>query len=485
MMIKHAKPKSFYPTFERKGAGQETTHYCPGCGHGTVHKLIAEALDDFSLKDRTILMSPVGCSVFAYYYFDTGNIQCSHGRAPAVATGVRRVNDDAILISYQGDGDLAGIGTAEIIHAANRGENLTVFFVNNAVYGMTGGQMAPTTLMGQKTATTPLGRTMERDGNPIGMAEVINALTAPVYIERVSLSSAQGVMKTRTAVRKGLKYQMEKRGFSFVEILSPCPINWKMDPASARNWIKKSLEPVYPPKRFRDIAVEDTRVRGKGTLPWMDGDELITLLRGDAAITSLKHTVLKEDQHIKIAGFGGQGILSAGMLLAKSGIAEDLHATWLPSYGPEMRGGRAYASVNLSNKEIGSPLVDQPNVLAVMNTPSLAAFEQDVVPGGMIIVNSSIADRKVERSDVQALYVPASKIASDAGLIAAANVVIITIYIMVSGVLSLDTLKHIIPLSVKRKEYVDKNLEIMEKAEDYARRHLSEFLKKGEVQHEG
>ncbi|TFH05125.1 MAG: 2-ketoisovalerate ferredoxin oxidoreductase, partial [Spirochaetales bacterium] len=156
-MVKHKKPASFYDVFERKGPGQQTTHYCPGCGHGTVHKLIAEAIDDFGVQDRVLFCSPVGCSVFAYYYFDTGNIQCAHGRAPAVATGMRRTNPDSIIISYQGDGDLAGIGTTEIIHAANRGENITVFFVNNAIYGMTGGQMAPTTLVGQKTMTTPTG----------------------------------------------------------------------------------------------------------------------------------------------------------------------------------------------------------------------------------------------------------------------------------------------------------------------------------------
>ena len=157
-MIVHEKPKAFYDTFERKGPGQQTTHYCPGCGHGTAHKLIAELLVDMGIQDRTVFCSPVGCSVFAYYYMDTGNIQCSHGRAPAVATGIKRTHKDAILISYQGDGDLAAIGTAEIIHAANRGENMTVFFINNAIYGMTGGQMAPTTLEGQKTMTTPLGR---------------------------------------------------------------------------------------------------------------------------------------------------------------------------------------------------------------------------------------------------------------------------------------------------------------------------------------
>ncbi|MBN1979926.1 MAG: hypothetical protein JW795_00225, partial [Chitinivibrionales bacterium] len=210
--IKLTKPRSFYTTFERLGAGQKNTTYCPGCGHGTIQKLIAEAIDELGIQDRTVFCSPVGCSVFSYYYYDTGNVQCSHGRAPAVATGIRRSLPEAIVISYQGDGDLAGIGTAEIIHAANRGENITVFFVNNAIYGMTGGQMAPTTLVGQKTLTTPYGRTQRNDGNPIGMAEVISALKTPVLVERVSIATPAKVMKTRKLIKQALLNQVEKKG---------------------------------------------------------------------------------------------------------------------------------------------------------------------------------------------------------------------------------------------------------------------------------
>ncbi len=460
-MIKHEKPKSFYDTFERKGAGQQVSHYCPGCGHGTVHKLIAEALVDFDVADRTVFMSPVGCSVFAYYYFDVGNFQCAHGRAPAVATGVRRTLKDALVISYQGDGDLAGIGTAEIIHAANRGENMTVFFINNAIYGMTGGQMAPTTLVGQKTTTTPTGRSEQNDGGPLGMAEVMQAIKAPVYIERVSLGTPQGVLKTRRAVRKGLQYQIEKRGFSFIEILSPCPINWKMDPQTSRKWLTDKLEPVFPVQSFRD--------EGTGEAPpafrekrMLKGKDLLKLLQGDTAITEVTESTLEETQYVKIAGFGGQGILSAGMFLAKGGIAEGLHATWLPSYGPEMRGGKAYASVILSKQLIGSPVVDLPNVLIAMNLPSLIAFEDDVKEGGIILVNSSIIDRKVSRSDLRAVHIPASDIAKEGGLIAASNMVMITAYLAVTGTLKVDTIKKLLPQSVRRKEHVDKNLKIVD-----------------------
>src|SRR5579864_2657695 len=205
----HAKSQVFYPEYERKTDLQHQTHYCPGCGHGVAHKLIAEALEDLGLQDQTILVSPVGCSVFAYYYFDVGNVQVAHGRAPAAATALKRACPGKIVISYQGDGDLAAIGTAEIIHAANRGEKITVFFVNNSTYGMTGGQMAPTTLVGQKSSTSPWGRRPVNEGFPLHMAELLATLEAPVYIERVALSDNKNVMRARRAVRKAIELQKQ------------------------------------------------------------------------------------------------------------------------------------------------------------------------------------------------------------------------------------------------------------------------------------
>ena len=463
-MIVKEKPKSFYDAFERKGSGQKTTHYCPGCGHGTAHKLLAEIIDEMEIQDRTVFLSPVGCSVFAYYYFDTGNIQCSHGRAPAVGTGVKRVLDDAVVISYQGDGDLAGIGTTEIIHAANRGENMTVIFINNAIYGMTGGQMAPTTLSGQKTLTTPEGRDLSLDGSPIGMAEVMNALAPPVYIERVSLSSPAGIMKTRRAFKKALQNQIDKKGFSFVEVLSPCPINWKMDPVRAREWMKESMEEIFPPGCLRDTAEQCTpRTR----LTPLDDKELMDLFQVKKELPEVEKQELPEEQHIKISGFGGQGVLSAGILLANCVIAEGLEATWLPSYGPEMRGGTANASVILSKEAIGSPVVDEPNVLMAMNLPSLLSFEDKVVPGGLIIVNSSVVDRKVKRKDVKDLYVPASEMARNEGLISAANIVMLTVYLLETRIVDLETFKAVLPLSLKKKEYLDLNLRLIQKAEAF------------------
>jgi len=464
-VILKEKPKAFYETFERKGPGQTVTHYCPGCGHGTAHKLIAELLTELEIQDRTIFLSPVGCSVFAYYYMDTGNIQCAHGRAPAVGTGIRRTHKDAILISYQGDGDLAAIGTAEIIHAANRGENLTVFFINNAIYGMTGGQMAPTTLEGQKTLTTPLGRSSGRDGNPIGMAEVINALKAPVYIERVSLSTPGKVLKARKVFKKALQNQIDKKGFSFVEVLSPCPINWKMDPMEARSWMQEQLEPLYPVRNFRDRSDEPTSQ--DDSLPVMTEKELFNLLSQGGAVPEGRPEGQEMEQRVKIAGFGGQGVLSAGILLANYAIARGYHATWLPSYGPEMRGGKANASVIFSTRTIGSPVVARPGVLIALNTPSLLSFEQDVVPGGVILVNSSLVKEQVSRQDVKVIPVPASEMARESGVLAAANIIMLTIYLKYSGLCDIDVLRAILPISVKRKDAVDLNLKMMDRALEY------------------
>ena len=254
--VVHEKSPVFYDSYERKAELQQQTHYCPGCGHGVAHKLIAEAIQELGIQDKTILVSPVGCSVFAYYYFDVGNVQSAHGRASAVATAVKRACPDKVVLSYQGDGDLAAIGTAEIIHAANRGEKIAVFFVNNGIYGMTGGQMAPTTLVGQKSTTTPWGRHASTEGFPLHMSELLSTLEAPVYIERVALCDNKNIMRARRAVRKALELQRDNVGFSFVEILSPCPTIWGKDPIDARSWVADGMIPVFPLSVFRDRKPE-------------------------------------------------------------------------------------------------------------------------------------------------------------------------------------------------------------------------------------
>lgn len=221
-------------------------HYCPGCGHSIIHRLIAELLDEMKLRDSSICVPPAGCAVLAYNYLDIDMVEAPHGRATAVATGIKRVRPDNLVFSYQGDGDLAAIGTAEALHAANRGELISVIFVNNAVYGMTGGQMAPTSLVGQKTTTSPFGRNRKTDGTPIKVCELLAGLGNTVYLERVAVNSPAHVRKAKEAIKKAFEYQIKKAGFTLVEILSPCPTNWKMDPVQSCTWIDEVMAKEFP-----------------------------------------------------------------------------------------------------------------------------------------------------------------------------------------------------------------------------------------------
>ncbi|MFC1804332.1 thiamine pyrophosphate-dependent enzyme [Candidatus Omnitrophota bacterium] len=227
------------------------THYCAGCGHGTAHRIIAEVVDELGIREKTIAIAPVGCAVIAYDYWDFDCSEAAHGRALAVATGMKRVRPEGIIFTYQGDGDLAAIGTSETIHAANRGENLTAIFINNAIYGMTGGQMAPTTLLGQKTATSPKGREMASAGPPLKISEMLAQLPAVKYVERVSLHSPQEIRKARQAVKQAFKNQVDGVGFSLVEVLSACPTYWGKSPLQANDWIKDIMSKEFPLGRLK------------------------------------------------------------------------------------------------------------------------------------------------------------------------------------------------------------------------------------------
>jgi 2-oxoglutarate ferredoxin oxidoreductase subunit beta len=229
-------------------------HYCPGCGHSIVHRIICEVIDEMNLQERVIGIPPPGCSVFAYHYFDVDMAESAHGRGAAVATGIKRAYPEAIVFTYQGDGDLAAIGTAETIHAANRGERITAIFINNAVYGMTGGQMAPTTLLEQKTTTTPYGRDIKLEGYPIKISEMLALTKGAVYIERTAANSPANIRKTKKAIRKAFQTQIDDLGFSLVEILSPCPTNWRMTPIEAWQWIDKVMAKEYPLGVIKDIT---------------------------------------------------------------------------------------------------------------------------------------------------------------------------------------------------------------------------------------
>lgn len=241
--------------FERPQSLKDTpTHYCPGCGHSIAHRLVAECLDEMGLREKTIGVPPVGCAVLAYNYFNFDMVEAPHGRALAVATGIKRLHPDKFVLSYQGDGDLAAIGTAETIHAANRGENISTIFINNAIYGMTGGQMAPTTLLGQRSTTTPMGRDPKLHGRPIDISRMLAVCEGVVYIERCTLSSVKQIRRAKKAIRKSFQCQLDDLGFSMVELLAPCPTNWKLSTPDSWDWVNEEMVKTYPVGVIKDTT---------------------------------------------------------------------------------------------------------------------------------------------------------------------------------------------------------------------------------------
>ncbi len=450
----HSRSPLFFDLYERKSELKHQTHYCPGCGHGVAHKLIAEALQELGLQDKTIFVSPVGCSVFAYYYFDVGNVQVAHGRAPASATGIKRSCPDKIVISYQGDGDLAAIGTAEIVHAANRGEKITVFFVNNGIYGMTGGQMAPTTLVGQKSTTSPWGRRPANEGFPLHMAELLATLEAPAYIERVALSDNKNIMKARRAIRKALELQRDGAGFSFVEILSPCPTIWGKDPVEARRWVLDKMIPTFPLNVFRDRKPE---IPAGNEPPQRTVSDVLEIGPKAAArnASTTKHAHHFKDVKIKIAGFGGQGVLLLGQLLIEMGMREGLEVSWLPSYGPEMRSGSAHCHVCLSKERIGSPLVSHADVLVAMNEFSLRKFAPEVVSGGLILYNAASVPADFSAPGVQVVAIPAAEMADKLGSTKAANIILMGALLEETECLASGTALSVLEEKVKKLDLLE------------------------------
>ncbi|MGB7624033.1 MAG: 2-oxoacid:acceptor oxidoreductase family protein [Terriglobia bacterium] len=537
--IVQQRADSFYDVFERKDGDPHVTHYCPGCGHGVIHKMIAECIDDLGIQDRTILVSPVGCSVFAYYYFDVGNVQAPHGRAPAVATGIKRSRPDSIVLSYQGDGDLAAIGGNEILHAANRGERITVFFVNNAVYGMTGGQMAPTSLLGQKTTTTPFGRSIQNEGYPMRVCELLASLEAPVYLERTAIFDSKSNMRTRKAIRKAIQNQIDGLGFSLVEILSPCPTIWKMTPQESRKWLNENMIPYYKPGVYRDKTAPQATTAGisqaapgsssaaseagripaptalaakavepgsppprspmsimKREVPLIEIPAILGIraterpgeTSGSGAILgnynersqfydedaltaprkagadSIAQTVPEKyrNPQIKIAGFGGQGVLLLGEVLAESGMLSGYRVSWLPSYGPEMRGGTAHCHVRLSQHEIGSPLVSRPTILLSLNKPSLLKFLPEATPGALVIYNSSLIPDTPARDDIETVPLPATEIAEKIGSSKVTNMVMIGGLIARTSLLSKESVFAAIDALVKNEKLIELNRRAIE-----------------------
>jgi 2-oxoisovalerate ferredoxin oxidoreductase beta subunit len=448
---------AFYEKFERHAHGEglkgHSTHYCAGCGHGLVHKYLAEAIDELGIQDRTVAVSPVGCAVFLYYYLDVGNSQAAHGRAPAVALGHKLANPDSIVISYQGDGDLASIGLAEIVSTAQLGIPISVLFVNNAIYGMTGGQMAPTTLMGQKTTTSPAGRTRLM-GEPMKMAELIAQLDGPVYVERVALFDAKQRVKAKKAIRKALEIQVKGTGFSFVEVLAECPTHLKVTPEEAEKWVKEQMLPVFPLGVKKDTAAE----------PWFhlprpsfEAEKVVRAVGGARTASErfckgFPSHLHPNDISLKLAGAGGDGAQTAAMLIARAGINEGFDATHIPSYGPESRGGTSYADVHVAAEEVLSPASSHPHILIAFNAPSLAKFAPDVVPGGTILYDSSVvAEPPHFGNGVTAHGVPFTGIAVELGRAMVKNIVALGALSAATGLFPGETFRTVLRQALKEK----------------------------------
>ncbi len=459
--LAHGRAKSIYEHYDRKEDLQHQTHFCPGCGHGTVHKMIARAIDELGVQDRTIMVGPVGCGVFTYYYFDVGNVQAAHGRAPAVATAIKRSRPESIVISYQGDGDLSAIGLAEILHAANRGENITVFFVNNAIYSMTGGQAAPTTLLGMKSTTTPNGRNAATEGYPLHVSELLSTLKAPAYIERVALGDNKQIAQASRAIRRGLENQVHGLGFSLIEVLSPCPTIWKLNPVDAQRWVRDVMEKEFPLGVFCDRAKERmekadlrpvTPQPALDELPHILGVAENDLPQGNAAALAGRAEI---NLDVRIAGFGGQGVLLFGEVLAEAGLDAGLEVSWLPSYGPEMRSGTSNCHVRLSRSAIDSPLVTSPNVLVAMNEPSLRKFDKAVRAAGWIIYNGLELPVDCARDGVHGVALPFTEIADELGDKRAANMVMLGVLLEISGGLPQASVAAALRRMVKNPRWVE------------------------------
>jgi 2-oxoisovalerate ferredoxin oxidoreductase beta subunit len=425
---------AFYEKFERHAHGEgikgHSTTYCPGCGHGLAHKYMAEAIEELGIQDRTVAISPVGCSVFLYYYLDVGNSQAAHGRAPVVALGHKLANPESVVISYQGDGDLASIGLAETFHTAQVGLPISVIFINNAIYGMTGGQMAPTSLMGQQTATTPRGREKVA-GLPFRVSELIAQLDGPVYVERVALFNAKQRVKAKKAIKKAIQLQAENKGYAFVEVLSECPTHLKLTPLEAEKWVEENMVPIFPLGVFKDISESvGAEQEFKPFVPSFDVQEVRELIAEgeEAAVgrfaTGFPEHIAREDISLKLAGAGGDGAQTAALLLTRMAINEGLDSTHIPSYGPESRGGTSYADVHIARSEVLSPASPRPNILIAFNAPSLVKFGPKVAEHGVILYDSSvISDPPSINGTVKMYGVPFTEIAVSLGRRVIKNVV--------------------------------------------------------------
>ena len=471
--------KGMYGEFPRSGKEHSrTTHYCPGCGHGIINKLVAEACAELGLQDRTIFVDPVGCGVFTYYYWDAAHISAAHGRASAAATGACRARPDAVTIAYQGDGDLGAIGFNNAFQAASRGEKFGCIFVNNSLYGMTGGQMAPTTLEGEKTTTTPFGRDPALTGHPLHVCEVFNQLQAPVYIARVSVADTKRIMQAKRAIRRVFELQRDGAGYAILEILAPCPTNFRLPPDKAAAFCANEMEREFPLGVFRDRAAD---AAAGGPAPAASPESPYLAVKPVPQVKSCAELFVEKDavpapvadpsfaeRRFKFAGYGGQGVLSLGLCVAEAARLERRHTLWFPSYGPEQRGGSANCSVVVSGTPIGAPTVDHPEVLVCMNQPAYERFAGDVKRGGTVIVDSTVPLTVRPPEGVRLIQWPAISMAEEFGVPKAANTMMLACLVKygLTG-LSRESLETALLASFKKKpELGEKNRELLRKAEE-------------------
>ena len=451
----------FYEKFERHAGGEglkgRSTHYCPGCGHGLAHKYMAQAIEELGIQDRTVAISPVGCSVFLYYYFDVGNSQAAHGRAPAVALGHKLANPESVVISYQGDGDLASIGLAETVAAAQLGVPITIIFINNAIYGMTGGQMAPTTLMGQPTTTSPEGR-KPMMGQPLRMAEIIALLDGPVYVERVALFDPKHRVQARKAIKKAIRMQVEGRGYAFVEVLAECPTHLKTTPEESERWVKEQMLPVFPLGIKKDRTTDRTNEPSFSLPPpSFDPQRVSDAVGGVSELPARSCTcfpghIAPHDIALKLAGAGGDGAQTAALLMTMAAINEGFDATHIPSYGPESRGGTSYADVHVADKEVLSPAAPHPDILVAFNAPSLDKFGPMVTPGGTIVYDSSVVNgAPAVAPRVRVHAVPMTGIALELGKPVVKNIVALGALQAATEIFPIQSFLNVIRQALKAK----------------------------------
>lgn len=459
----------FYPEFERHAGGEglkaHSTHYCAGCGHGLIHKYLAEAIAALDIQNRTVAVSPVGCAAFMYWYLDVANVAAAHGRAPAVALGQKTADPEAVVVAYQGDGDLASIGLAEIIQVAQMGLPMTFLFVNNAIYGMTGGQMAPTSLRGQRTSTSPTGRD-RMTGEPLRVAEMIAQLDGPVYVERVALFDAKQRNRARKAIQKALRLQVENRGLSFVEILSECPTHLRCPPAEAQQWVRENMVPVYPLGVKKQVDEE----------PWFEldppvfePDEVLAVLGAVDEPTprfakSFPRHLDPDEIVLKFAGAGGDGAQTAARFLTNGAISEGFDGVHVPCYGPESRGGTSYADVHIAPEQVTSPGSGRLHVLVAFNAPSLVKFSPEVRPGGLVLYDSTVIDTPPKLTDdVELIGVPLRRIAQDLGDPRVKNVVALGALQAISEILPAESFRAVLRQAMPNQDLLTLNLEAFER----------------------